>query len=194
MAAAGAASPHMSGWFARFFGPAPPVLCIGGLSLLALFVAPSLKRLGWWGVPRFEALPVGLLLLGGFTVSVTVADRLIGFPRDTNAPLPWSLLYYPAMGFAAQIGLHLIPLAAIVMSASRFAVTRPWMTAAAASVPEAALQAIVGEGPAAPFVIMHLMFFGMAELYLLRRFGIVAMYLFRLGYYLWWHILWPAWR
>ncbi|MBY0564411.1 MAG: hypothetical protein K2P58_09505 [Hyphomonadaceae bacterium] len=192
--AAWLAAPHLPQWFARFFGSAPPALCIAGLGVAALVLTPLLKRRGWWGAFRLEMLLVVPLLVAGFALAITVADRLAGFPPDLNAPLPWSLLYYPAMGFAAQVGLHLVPLAAIVLWAPRFAQARPWMTMAAASAPEAMLQVMSSESTVAAFVAAHLVLFGVTELLLLRRYGFIAMYAFRLGYYLYWHILWAAWR
>ncbi len=188
------AEPHLREWFARYFGPIWPPLCIAGLGVIALFGAPLLKRHGWWGAPQFRAVLVGSLIVVGFVALITAMDLLFGFPPDLNAPLPWSLLYYPAMGFAAQVALHLAPLIAILWLAPGFARARPWTTMAAASAPEAALQVWGGDSAMAVLVAVHLLGFGIAELYLLRRFGFLAMYAFRLTYYLWWHILWAAWR
>ncbi len=191
--AAAFAGPHLAPWFARFFGPAEPALCIAALGIVALVLAPLLKRRGWWGAPLPETLRIVPMLVAGFALIVVIVDQLAGFPPGMNAPLPWSLAFYPAMGFAAQVGLHLLPLAAIVSWAPDFARSRPWMTMMAASVPEAALQVMGAEGDLSAFVAAHLLLFGMAELFLLRRYGFVVMYSLRLGYYLCWHILWPAW-
>lgn len=186
--------PHLPDWFARFFGPAPPALCIAGLGVVALLVAPMLKRRAWWGTLRIEALLVVPLLVAGFASFITAVDLLLGFPPDLNAPPPWSLLYYPAMGFAAQVGLHLVPLIAIIAFAPGLARVPQWATAAVASAPETALQVWSEDGATAALVAPHLIAFGVAELYLLRRFGFIAMYAFRMTYYLYWHVLWPAWR
>lgn len=186
--------PHLNDSFASFFGPVPPALSVAALGSAALFIAPRLKRAGWWGSnPRIEALLFVPLLVAVFAASITIAAWLFRFPAEHHAPLPWSLLYYPTMGFAAQVGLHLIPLAALVWLAPRFAEARPVTTIALVSLPEAALQAVSETGIASAFVATHLLAFGAAELWLLHRSGFAVMYAFRMGYYLYWHILWPAW-
>jgi hypothetical protein len=134
------------------------------------------------------------LLVLCFAAFIVAADLLLGFPSTINAPLPWALLYYPAMGFAAQVALHLLPLAAIVWTVPDFARRRPWTVMALSSAPEAVLQAASSDGALSGIVALHLMGFGIAEIYLLRRFGFVVMYTFRLGYYLLWHILWSWMR
>lgn len=185
---------HLQPWFARYFGLLPPALCVAVLGGIALLIAPMLRHYDFWGSPRAAAVRVVALFILGFAAVIFCADLLIGFPAGINAPLPWALLYYPAMGFAAQVALHLLPLAAILWMAPNFARRRPWMAAGISSFPEAILQATSSEGIASGFVALHLIGFGMAEIYLLRRYGFLVMYGFRLGYYLLWHIAWGTLR
>jgi len=192
--AAWLAGPHLPQWFARYFGSIPPALCIAALGVIALVMAPKLRRHGFWGAPRARAVPVAALLVVGFAAVIVALDRLAGLPSGINAPLPWALLYYPAMGFAAQIALHLLPLVVIVWAAPGYVQRRPRIVMAISAAPEATLQALSSEGAVASLIALHLLAFGVAEIYLLRRFGFVAMYAFRLGYYLVWHILWGAVR
>jgi hypothetical protein len=188
------AEPHLAHWFARYFGPAPPVLCVAALGAIAVVIAPVLEKRGWWGTFCIQAVFVAPLLAAVFAGFIITIDHTLGFQRELNAPLPWALLYYPAMGFAAQVALHLAPLTVIVCAAPTIARTRPWMVMGIASAPEAALQAFGSEHGLTGFVALQLLAFGIAELYLLRRFGFGAMYGFRLTYYLVWHILWGSIR
>jgi len=192
--AAWLAAPHLQPWFARYFGLIPPALAVVVLGSAALLLAPWLRQRGYWGTPHVASLAVAALLVLCFAAFIIVADRLIGFPSDINAPLPWSLLYYPAMGFAAQVALHLLPLAAIVWTLPDIAQKRPWTVMALSSCPEAAFQAASNHGAASGLVALQLVGFGIAEVYLLRRFGFGVMFAFRLGYYLVWHILWSQLR
>ncbi len=192
--AAWLSAPQLQSWFARFFGALPAALCFAALGGIALPIAPQLKRAGFWGVPRTEAVVVVAMCVLGFGALIVAVDRLIGLPAGINAPLPWALLYYAAMGFAAQVALHLLPLAAILQTAPSLAQRRPWAVMAMSATPEAALQGLSVEGAMTGIIGLHLMGFGVAEIYLLRRFGFLAMYAFRMGYYLLWHVAWGAVR
>jgi len=192
--AAWLSGPHLEPWFASYFGSAPPALCVAALGVVALVIAPTLKQRGFWGAPRVQAVPVIVLLVLGFAALIVAVDRLAGLPADINAPLPWALLYYPAMGFAAQIALHVLPLAAMLRAIPDFAQRRPWAVMTISAAPESALQALGSEASAGAIVALHLLGFGVAEVYLLRRFGFISMYAFRIGYYLLWHIVWGGLR
>ncbi len=192
--AAWLAGAHLQQWFARYFGSMPPAICVAALGVVAILVVPHLKRHGFWGAPRVDAVLVAPSLVVGFAAFIIAVDSLAGLSSDLNAPLPWALLYYPAMGFAAQVALHLAPLVAILWSAPAFSQRRPWAVMTIAAAPEAALQALNAEGATASLVALHVLAFGVVEIYLLRQFGFAVMYAFRLGYYLLWHILWAVVR
>ena len=48
-------------------------------------------------------------------LAVVVADILLRYPEDTNAPWPAALLFYPAIGFVAEILFHVVPLALLML-------------------------------------------------------------------------------
>jgi hypothetical protein len=134
-----------------------------------------------------------------FMVTVTVADLLLEFPPDINVRFPSSLLFYPAMGFVAQIALHVVPFALFLFAFKRLfgalsSQLRVWLSIGLASLPEAAFQisgvAYAQAQTLTVFVAAQLFVFGLIELYLFRRFDFVCMYVFRLTYYGYWHVLW----
>ena len=44
------------------------------------------------------------------------------------------------------------------------------------------------------YVAIQLFLFGMTKLHVFRRLDLASMYLFRLAYYGYWHVLWGGWR
>ena len=135
-------------------------------------------------------------------ILVTIADLLLRFPRDINVPPPAALLFYPAMGLLAQLALHIAPLAALLAATKAIFKTWTyqrlvWVSIALAATLEAAMQG-VASWPDNPilgaYVTMHLFLFGVVELYMFRRFDFTSMYVFRLSYYAYWHLLWGTVR
>ncbi len=187
-----------------FFGGMPPVL--GGLIAAiaggaALYAVQS--RLGFcvWrrnGMKRF-VIVAGLAV--PFMVAITVLDLATGFPADINVPLPMALLFYPVMGFFAQLSLHVIPFAVVVFAlrAARPGLDRNmciWTGIVLASLIEAVFQIraplLYGDAMTmqAAILAIHVFLFGCVELLIYRRYDFAAMYAFRLSYYAYWHVIW----
>ena len=203
-----AATPSQDVVFDRFFAGLPPpfaaalvcVVGIGTLSVLYRRYAFQISAQTGAG-PRFVAMGLAV----PFMFSVTFADLILGFPQDTNVAMPMALLFYPAMGAIAQLALHIIPftilLLSLDLSGDRLLRNRKiWIAIFLVSVIEAVFQvtaSMPGGGAMGPlnlFVAIQLFLFGVTELYLFWRYDLVAMYLFRITYYGWWHILWAAVR
>ena len=49
-------------------------------------------------------------------VAIVVADFIIRYPEDTNVPVPQAFLFYPAVGFVAEIVFHVLPLALLLLA------------------------------------------------------------------------------
>jgi len=202
----------MSRWGAAdlsaYFGQVPPL--IGGVLVCATGTAALylLHR-----IPGFYAYAPGAFKIGApaaaalavpFMIAITAIDVLLRFPRDINVPLPIALAFYPVMGFVAQMALHVVPFALLmVCSRQMFPAWTParqfWMAALLAALPEALFQiafsARDGEpGILAALVAAHLYLFGLAELYLYRRFDYASMFVFRMVYYGYWHVAWGTLR
>ena len=192
--------------FERFLGPVPPIAVAATAAGLGAVSLRALARHGWLPsskTPSRRRLRRGLAWAAGTAVPLAAAaiafDTRIPFPRDTNVPWPESVLYYPAIGFVAEVAFHLGPLAAL-LSALRWRLDpdaddwRVWCAAGTVATTEAVFQTIAALSGAdqrvAIFVAPHLLAIGFVELVILRRFGFVPMAAFRLVYYALWHVAW----
>ncbi len=140
-----------------------------------------------------------------FMAAITALDLVAPFPADINVPLPAALAFYPAMGFFAQLALHVIPFAVLLVALTTVAAklslsARVWTAILLASLIEAVFQ-IGGadlEGRVltvqAAVLAVHVFAFGCVELFLYKRYDFAAMYAFRLTYYAWWHVIWGVLR
>jgi hypothetical protein len=190
----------------RFLGAAAP------LPLAALILTAGLCALVYLqrtenlllcsasaGRSRFRAAAVLAL---PFAIAVTVVDVLHPFPADINVALPAALLFYPAIGFVAQMAMHIVPFALLVLagrviSGGRIRAWWLWASMLLASTIEASFQAAGALG-GPPLVVAYLatslFLFGFVELYLYRRFDYLTMFIFRMLYYGYWHIGWGGLR
>ncbi len=191
--------------FAPFFGVLPPaaaatIACTLGIgSLFALQ-----KRFGFcvigadtgsrgWIAAATAALP--------FMAIVTSIDLLIGFPANIHVSLPAALVFYPLMGFIAQFALHIVPFTLLLWIITRACVAwaphrRIWLAIISSACVEAVFQAGASAAPgndaalATGVVATQVFAFGVTELYLFQRFDFITMYVFRLTYYSYWHVIW----
>lgn len=137
-------------------------------------------------------------LIGGLLpIPVIVVDWFGGFGPEINARAPDSLLFYPSVALLAEFAFHVAPLAvAAVVADLRGAVARAAEAAGllVATSIEPILQVVWGTGHspwwANAYVGLHLLVFNVVGLYLLRRYGFMRVYLYRVSYYSVWHILW----
>lgn len=184
--------------YARFLGAVPPPFAALVAGMVGLASIAGLERLGWWPRPlrwswAQRALATGLVV--PFAAFVIVFDLVAPFPSDVNVGLPWTLLFYPVMGAIAQAFLHLVPLTLAFWVLRRQGQAGVWAAILVAALVEAVFQAAVsGFGIRGVLVGTHVLAFGVAELWLLRRGGFAAMISFRLAYYLLWHVIWGTVR
>ncbi|MDH3379252.1 MAG: hypothetical protein OEQ39_20190, partial [Gammaproteobacteria bacterium] len=135
-----------------------------------------------------------------FMIGVTAADIAFRLPVNINVPLPAALIFYPVIGYVAQIALHIVPFTIILFLLRSFLPAgdpsrHMWAGILLASVPEAIFQTVFtvnGQDPLgiAAYVAVSLFLFGVVELNLLRRFDFATMYAFRFIYYCYWHLTW----
>ncbi len=185
--------------FEPYFGgfpPLPALVAISSCGWVALYV---LNRKGYFVLSRPESRRSGIIvavwLAIPFMVLVTIADLTAGFPRGINVGLPDSLLFYPAMGYVVELLLHAIPLALLLPLAGR--IFRSWTANArialcivAVASLESVFQLSRATSHLAVFTAIHVFLFGLAELYIFRRFDFISMYAFRIIYYAYWHVAW----
>ena len=105
--------PSSGKYFRRFFGETNAILVIvvasavGTASLWAL--RSSYEFVILKGGSTFRGVALSLALATVLAVAIVIADFIIRYPQDMNVPVPQSLLFYPAIGFVAEIVFHVLP-------------------------------------------------------------------------------------
>jgi hypothetical protein len=111
-------------YFKIYFGGLPPVLltaavcAVGAAGLLLLKKLAGFQLVSGRRTLRGIAVSAGLATILG--VEIAVADLFIRYPADTNVPIPQAFLFYPTIGFVAEVIFHLVPLALLVLLLSPF--------------------------------------------------------------------------
>ena len=194
--------PWSDNGFHRVLGAANPVLVvvaaagIGALALWFLQVNTEFAILKGWRTLRGMTWSVFLAtVLAG---TIIAADLVFRYPQDINVPVPEALLFYPAIGFVAEIAFHVLPLAILLLALrpleewlGREPVT--WIGIVLVAVLEPAYQVLAEVPPLtgrAVYTGVQVFAIALLQLYVFKRFDFVSMYAFRLFYYAYWHILW----
>lgn len=198
--------PSSRAYFRRFFGNAHPVLVVIVASVLGAAALGVLHARGGFEILKGQTTLRGIALSAGFAtllaVAIVIADFFLRYPKDTNVPVPQALLFYPAVGFVAEIVFHVLPLALLMLAlsplAKRFGTERiVWLGILLVAVLEPTFQTLF-EGKVftwrAAYTWIHVFALAFLQLYVFRRFDFVSMYSFRLIYYAYWHILWGVVR
>lgn len=189
--------------FQPYFGDVNPVLATTFVSLLGVASAAYLNSRRWFAIHskgefrRSLIWSVSLATL--LVIPVVVVDIFGGFPKDLNVAAPQSLLFYPVMALIAEVAFHVVPLSLLILVLGPLLMrmgreTTLWFCIIAASMIEPSFQVAWGseKSPlwANAYVGLHVFAFNMLELYLFKRYGFFSMYMFRIIYYAYWHILW----
>jgi hypothetical protein len=136
-------------------------------------------------------------LLGLIAIIVDFSTRI--YSADINVLFPKSLLFYPAMGYVAEILLQLLPLTVvlIVLSPLSERISRNktmWGSIFVASLPEPVFQTlgVSGQLPLwfALIEFVRIFFVVLSQLTFFKHYDFVTMYWFRIVYYITWHIVW----
>jgi hypothetical protein len=173
-----------------------------GFILLAYLLAR-----GWFAIFLVQNWQ-GWFLAAGLAVLLALAmiffDSRIVLPPDVNRPYPDSLLFYPTIGFVAEIFFHVLPLTLllVILSALFKNLTFEqivWPCIIFVALWEPVFQTRFSLSAAYPwtaviFIAVHNFLFNFIQLALFKRFDFVTMYGFRLVYYLLWHIVWGVIR
>lgn len=198
--------PSSGVYFRRFFGETNAILVtvvvsvIGAAALWVLQSSHEFVIIKGRTTLRGVALSAVLAAVPG--VAIIVADFIIRYPQDTNVPVPQALLFYPAVGFVAEIIFHVLPLALLLLAlnplAGRLGKKRVvWLGILLVAVLEPTFQ-VLFEGKAftwsTAYTWIHVFAISFLQLYVFRHFDFVSMYSFRLFYYAYWHILWGGIR
>ena len=194
--------------FRHYFGAVHPLVAVALITIVGALSLRFLVERGWFQILSTGSRRRGLLLSAGlatlFAAIVVPADFLIRFPQDMNVPLPQSLLFYPVIGYVVELVFHALPLALLLWLLGPLQGRLPpdrlvWLCIPLVAVLEPLLQMGLGFSGqplswAQGFVAVHVFAFNLAQLAVFRRYDFVSMYVFRLVYYLYWHILWGSLR
>jgi hypothetical protein len=198
--------PSSGTYFRRFIGETNAILVIVVASVVgaaALWVLQSSHEFVILkGRTTLRGVALSAVLATVLGVAIVVADFIIRYPQDINVPVPQALLFYPAVGFVAEIIFLVLPLALLLLALNplvghlgRERVV--WLGILLVAVLEPSYQ-VLFEGKAftwvAAYTWIHVFVIAFLQLYVFRRFDFVSMYSFRLFYYAYWHILWGVIR
>jgi hypothetical protein len=196
-----------AGFFQPFFGSIDPLLAVAVLAVVGTVSLGFLQSRGWFeiftmrGTLRGMAVSAIIATLFGIEVVIAETTNIFRLPTDMNVRLPWSLMFYPVMGYVVEIVFHVLPLTILlaVFGPLFRKLNMPgliWLCILAVSFLEPIFQ--VGSGQplsfAQVYIGVHIFAINFLQLYVFRRYDFISMYSFRLFYYMHWHIIWGALR
>jgi len=194
--------------FARFFGdvkPLPVYMLAGVLGFGALRYLDrtfDLQLLSRHSTKSYSIPVLGATVFGCIAICL---DLLVRFPEDMNVPFPGSLVFYPSIGFVAEMIFHVLPVTLLAAAFYHLRVFRQKEHAILSSLfistfGEAIYHglAMLQSGLYSPWEVLltglHILFFSLFQLWIFRRQGFLRMYLVRISYYMIWHMAWGYFR
>jgi hypothetical protein len=198
--------PSSGAYFRRFLGNMNPILVVVVASVVgavALWVLQSnYEFVIFKGRMTLRGIALSAVFATVLAIAIVVADFFIRYPEDTNVPVPQALLFYPAIGFVAEIVFHVLPLALLLLILSPLVKSLGkervvWFSILVVAVLEPFFQVLFEKKPftwGAAYTWVHVFAVAFLQLYVFRRFDFASMYVFRLIYYGYWHILWGVIR
>lgn len=191
--------------FQRFLGELNPlgVIFFSGLfGFLWLFLLLSKKKFTIYKKGNLKALYryTGFVVL--FASIAIFVDLKFPFSREMNIPFPESLLFYPVIAFFVEILFHVLPLSILLLLTTTIFKAADlnkviWISMLLVATLEPTYQIyFMDDFPtwAMAVIWLNLFFFNIAQLYIFRRYDFISMYVFRIIYYLLWHIIWGYFR
>lgn len=188
--------------FQKYFGRLNPLLVVLTIILLGGMSFVILQARGWFTIYQrgsLRALPFSTGWAGLLAFVIVLVDYKVILPKDINVLFPASLLFYPAMGFVVEILFHLLPLALLLLiltsiSKHLYYSRVIWPCIVLVSFLEPIFQTIAGYSQPYPiwlmgYVGLHIFLINFVQLSIFKRYDFLSMYVFRLVYYLIWHIV-----
>ncbi|MCG8414191.1 MAG: hypothetical protein MI746_08225 [Pseudomonadales bacterium] len=193
--------------FQRFLGNWHPLaVLLGSLALGWLLLTNPLKRWNFLivGSNWKQGLIAAIGLATALALLMGMLDVRVRLPEDLNVPFPESLLFYPTIAFIVEVAFHLLPLALLLLVFGQIgkSIDREklvYLGLPFAALIEPAFQLGVTNDYVIPtwayfFVLVHIAVINICQLLLFKRYDFLTMYVFRLTYYLWWHVVWGYFR
>lgn len=188
--------------FQKYFGRFHPLLvvllsCFLGLVLFTFLLLDDQFAIYRGGNYKGILDAVGLAV--PFATVIILVDRKFPFPADMNVPFPESLFFYPAIGYVVELLFHILPfclvyfiLGSLASKASNSSII--WVSILVVALIEPVFQLAYASSQDSTAVLayvgLHLFLINLVQLLLFVRYDFISMYMFRLSYYLLWHILW----
>lgn len=192
--------------FTSLFGTLNPFLLLAGASLVGFLLLWYLQSKAGIEVqvakrktPKELFLTYGLAML--FPIGFILVDCYLVYPKDVHILFPQSLLYYPVVGFIAEVFFHLLPFAFCFFLLSHLFTKAKKQTILVICIGVTSLAETIfqmsdpleaGDSPLLLFIIETLLLTA-TDIYALwnfKKYGFITLYLFRIFYYLTWHIVW----
>ena len=198
--------PTSKAFFQPFFGGMQPILAVVSAAIVGGVSLRLLRTFGGFEIFKGRMTLRGIAVSAGFAtllgIAIIIADILIRYGEDMNVPVPEALLFYPAMGFVAEMVFHIFPLALLLVVLaplrSRYHPNRfAWAGIIVVAVLEPTFQIVFAGEPlswADMYTWVHVFAIAFLQLYVFKRYDFVSMYSFRLVYYAYWHIVWGVIR
>jgi len=187
--------------FNRFTGNINPMVVLFGSCFLGYFLFVFLNSRTALTIYRNNK-PITYLIIACisllFGIEIIAADIWIAdYPKDLNVSFPESLLFYPAIGYIVEIIFHLLPISVIIFLLAFFTKLSMnkivWISIITVSIIEPVYQIQFTNQSSSITVIytsVHVFLFSITQLLIFKRFDFISMYLFRIIFYLIWHIIW----
>jgi hypothetical protein len=191
--------------FSRLIGTINPFTIIIPIIFVGLLLFSILLSHNWFAIYK-KGNPGGMLLSAILAsilgIIIILVDHKIVYPKTINVPFPESFAYYPSVGFCVEILFHVLPVSLVTILLSfvfKNIDSRKiiWISILIASLVEPIFQSLdllsyTNQYPlwAVLFTGLHVFVINFLQLLVFKRHDFVAMYSFRLVYYLFWHIGW----
>ena len=187
--------------FERFFGAMAPVGVMIGMAVVGVVAMAYLQGSSEFAVigpgDWRSAAAVVVWAVPLLAAAAIAADVVFRFAKDTNVAMPDALRFYPAIGVFVDVALRTVPIAVLVaiFGMPTDVESLIWRIGVPVALIEAVLQAVYATSIGTTiFSAVHLMVFGVVQVWMFWRFGFVWMLGFRLAYYSFWHLAWGAAR
>ncbi|MDH5368535.1 MAG: hypothetical protein OEW99_00805 [Gammaproteobacteria bacterium] len=192
--------------FGKILGEFNPVVVICVSSVVGFIALWALQRnygfvifKGWETLRGCGVSVVFATVLG---VIIVIADLILKYPQNINIQPPAAFFFYPAIGFVAEIAFHVVPLTLLLFVlkplSDRLGQKRiVWLCILLVSSIEPTYHVLFTGYYFTwmnVYTWIHIFVISLLQLYVFWKYDFVSMYLFRIFYYIYWHIVWGVIR
>ena len=185
--------------------PLTAILIVSIPGIISLYI---LEVRGWFHIfKRGQLIPgilFSLIITPIFSLLAISLDLVFRFSGDINILFPQSILFYPGIAYVVELVFHAIPLAALLLITSIFfrssrGQSQLYLCIFLVSLIEPLYQLDFSVIETSGYLfqtllIIHLLMFNLMQMYIYKRFDFISMFLFRIIFYLQWHVIWGELR